>query len=458
RPNNAAPWPCGEWRDYYHHSSEVSNAIDYNLPGDADNGTPVLASAGGRVVSAKYNGGYGNEVVIDHGDGWATRVGHLSAFSVSLGQGVRLGQEVGKVGTTGNSTGHHLHYEQIADGGRVPIVIDGVPMNYDGNSRRHTSRNCSSTYFGGASTDFNGDGNDDIVTFTHGPQADVYVATSTGSSFGAGTKWHDLFAPMGETPMSGDINGDGRDDIITFTQGANADVYVALSTGSGFGAGVKWHDWFAPAGEVPAVGDVNGDGKADIITFSNNAAGDVYVALSTGSGFSGTEQKWHDWFAPYREFPAVADVNGDGKDDIVTFTRGTTGDVYVALSTGSGFAASAKWHDWFAIGGEEPRVGDVNGDGSDDIVVFARGSGGDVYVATSTGSGFSGSAKWHDWFAPFGEVPTVSDVNGDGKADVVTFTYALTADVYVATSTGSGFSGTEQKWHDFFGLPGETVF
>ncbi|WP_189160805.1 M23 family metallopeptidase, partial [Lentzea pudingi] len=166
RPDFRAPYPCGQARDYYHHSSEVSNAIDYNIPGTGDLGTPALASAAGIVVSARVNGGYGNEVVVDHGGGWTSRVAHLSAFSVSQGQQVRLSQELGKVGSTGNSSGPHLHYEQIADGRRVAIVVDGVAMRYDGATYRHTSRNCGggvSRMFGGSPTDFTGDGRDDIV-------------------------------------------------------------------------------------------------------------------------------------------------------------------------------------------------------------------------------------------------------------------------------------------------------
>ena len=233
--------------------------------------------------------------------------------------------------------------------------------------------------FSGVAGDFNGDGRDDIVTFTRGAAADVYVALSNGSSFvGTGVKWHDFFAVGTETPLVGDFNGDGKDDIVTFTQGAAADVYVALSNGSRFvGTGVKWHDFFAVGDEVPAVGDFNGDGRDDIVTFTRGAAADVYVALSNGSSFVGTGVKWHDFFAVGNEVPAVGDFNGDGRDDIVTFTRGAAADVYVALSNGSSFVGTGvKWHDFFAVGNELPTVGDFNGDGRDDIVTFTRGAGG----------------------------------------------------------------------------------
>ncbi|MEE3920327.1 hypothetical protein V2I01_25400 [Micromonospora sp. BRA006-A] len=78
--------------------------------------------------------------------------------------------------------------------------------------------------------------------------------------------------------------------------------------------------------------------------------------LSTGTSFTGTAVKWHDYFSIAGEFPALGDVNGDGRDDIITFTQGpaTAADVIVALSTGNGFGAPQKWHDLFAVGAEQP--------------------------------------------------------------------------------------------------------
>ncbi len=74
-------------------------------------GTPVRAPADGTVVSAGVENGYGREVILNHGHGITTLYGHLSGFSVSVGQTVVRGQIIGYVGTSGRSTGAHLHYE-----------------------------------------------------------------------------------------------------------------------------------------------------------------------------------------------------------------------------------------------------------------------------------------------------------------------------------------------------------
>ncbi len=77
-------------------------------------GTPVLASAGGQVISAKstgYNGGYGSMIIISHAGNIQTVYGHLSAVNVSVGQTVSQGQVIGAVGNSGKSTGPHLHFE-----------------------------------------------------------------------------------------------------------------------------------------------------------------------------------------------------------------------------------------------------------------------------------------------------------------------------------------------------------
>lgn len=93
--------------DPFNGRSAMHSGIDFK----AATGTPVLSTGDGVVVRAGRRGGYGKVVEIKHKDGYTTRYAHLSRISVKTGQRIRLGQTVGKVGSTGRSTGPHLHYE-----------------------------------------------------------------------------------------------------------------------------------------------------------------------------------------------------------------------------------------------------------------------------------------------------------------------------------------------------------
>lgn len=107
--------PFGMRMDPFLKGPAIHTGIDMR----GDTGDPVRATANGTVTIASVNGGYGKLVEIDHGNGLATRYGHLSEIDVTVGQTVRLGQIIGKIGTTGRSTGPHLHYETRVDGEAV---------------------------------------------------------------------------------------------------------------------------------------------------------------------------------------------------------------------------------------------------------------------------------------------------------------------------------------------------
>lgn len=105
-------WPTSGHRitQYFsarHTGLDVANKI----------GTPIYAADSGVVTAASYNrGGYGNQIIINHGGGKTTRYAHLSSFAVRVGQKVNKGQYIGGMGSTGRSTGPHLHFEVIING------------------------------------------------------------------------------------------------------------------------------------------------------------------------------------------------------------------------------------------------------------------------------------------------------------------------------------------------------
>jgi hypothetical protein len=266
--------------------------------------------------------------------------------------------------------------------------------------------------------DVNGDGKADILAFTHNATPQVYVGISNGSSFGAPQRWSNFFCQSTESCEVGDVNGDGLADIVAFTRGTSHSAWIALSNGSSFGAPQQWSNFFCLDGEVCKVADVNNDRKADLIAFTHNAAPKAWVGLSNGAGFA-PSQKWSDYFCTSTETCDVGDVNGDGSADILAFTRGTTPRVWVSTSTGGAFAAPQKWSDFFCLDGEECRVADVDGDRKADILAFTHNAAPKAYVGFSEGASFDGPVMWDDYFCTSTETCAVADVNGDGTSDAI---------------------------------------
>ena len=96
----------------------ISGVLKYHSGMDlgAPSGTAILAAAPGKVTLASWNGGYGNCVIIDHGNGLSTLYGHNSSLHVSYGQKVSRGQTIASAGSTGYSTGPHCHFEVRVNG------------------------------------------------------------------------------------------------------------------------------------------------------------------------------------------------------------------------------------------------------------------------------------------------------------------------------------------------------
>ncbi len=103
----SSPWTG---QRHFHAGIDISTRV----------GTPIVAPADGIVTFADFEGAYGRMVVLNHGHGLVTRYGHLNAFRVKVGQKVKRGQVIAQVGSSGRSTGSHLHYE---------VLVAGVPAN-----------------------------------------------------------------------------------------------------------------------------------------------------------------------------------------------------------------------------------------------------------------------------------------------------------------------------------------
>ena len=317
--------------------------------------------------------------------------------------------------------------------------------------------------------DVNGDGMADIIGFD---RSSVKVSLSTGDNsclngragFSPAQAWTYRGAFSGNLGwLDGhryprhiaDFNGDGLPDIIGH---GYANTYISLNNrGASFEGGWIYTSTFASrnfrfregsSGSKSLIGDVNGDGRADIVVlrfsesncniFGNNCrdfAYRLYFALSEGDRLGAlvrtsvvlpyiSKSHRHNFF--------LVDVNGDGKDDFVF--AGSRG-LFVALSTGVGFADPELWIESFGINTNystnsrfKLTVADVNGDGLPDVIAF---DGSAVRVALNTGNRFVSATNWTPNTIYWGSnetrwnsvhnFRTLSDVNGDGLPDLIGF-------------------------------------
>jgi hypothetical protein len=301
--------------------------------------------------------------------------------------------------------------------------------------------------------DVNGDGRDDIVGFADDGVvvALARFEPGYGPAFSEPKLWLDAFGHQAGRWRAGrhvrllaDVDADGMHDIIGFGEDG---VSVALSLGDRFAQPERWSEEFAADptddGRPPALADVDGDGLLDIVQFTEEG---VRVARGSGRDFQPSSL----WGAAFGDGEwlvglhprLLGDVSGDGRADIVGFHDAG---VFVGLSTGADFSPPARWLD--ALGTEDgfdsqdrfPRVlADVDGDAHADILAFARQG---VLLARSTGDGFTAPELVLTEFSPGWdprEAPRqVADVDDDGCADIVGF---HDAGVLVSLSVGDGFT------------------
>jgi Peptidase family M23 len=179
RPGFQLPIPCGQrWTTSTHSGHADPDMLDMINSNGSTAGTPVLASAGGYVSASFYSSSGGHMIVIDHGAGWQTRYLHMSSRVVGAGINVAIGRHIGYVGSTGASSGPHLHYEQKLNGAVQQAWFNGhlVPRTWSYWQHYETSANC-----GGRTKYW-------VDTFANAPGYSTPGGTRTGTLY-AGTNY-----------------------------------------------------------------------------------------------------------------------------------------------------------------------------------------------------------------------------------------------------------------------------
>ncbi|MGN0063358.1 MAG: M23 family metallopeptidase [Nocardioides sp.] len=342
-PGLQVPFPCGQsWVGSTRSSHSPSYySVDFNRPNDE--GSPVVASASGRVTTAQATpkGGYGRWIVLDHGGSVSTLYAHLKKVLVVPGQYVEQGSVIGVLGSSGNSTGPHLHYEQKLGRTVVAPAFGGVAFRWGSIA----SANCLDVPLAG---DLDGDGVDQVGVYRRNATGSFAFLTAAGEqavTFGSSV----------EEPFLADVDGDGVDDLgvrnprtrvfRTRTAAATARTTFGLRldrpiSGDWDGSGVDRLGVHRPgtgtfrlrqadgtvravklgtAADLPVTGDFDGDGIDDVGVYDTTTGAftlrtvDAAGTVSTRTVAAG---------AP-GDLPVVGDWNGDGIDDVGTWTPST---------------------------------------------------------------------------------------------------------------------------------------
>jgi hypothetical protein len=333
------PFVCGqEWTGSTRaRHSPSAHSVDFNRDGDL--GQFTLASAPGvvsRVVDLG-NRSYGRYVVVEHGNGESSLYAHLLSMWVAEGQWVDQGAILGKVGSTGGSSGPHLHFEERLDGRVQPPWFHRAEFEMPST---WVSRNCPDVPLAG---DWDGDGDDEAAVFRRASRAKFRL-----SQEGAPAEVV-RFARSSDQPVTGDWDGDGTTEVGIRRPGWRA-FLLRLDDGSTVRVAL------GRTRDVPLAGDWDGDGSSDVGVWNPSNG---RFTLRTGDGTLTTAT-----LGGGDDQPVTGDWDGDGRTDVGVYDAGTATFTLRAEPWDGSFTVTTTV---FGTAYDIPVTGDWDGNGVTDV-------------------------------------------------------------------------------------------
>ena len=341
-PDYEMPFPCGEtWTGStrYNHSPSVLS-LDFNRPDDL--GAMATSTAPGVVSSVVNlgNRGYGRYIVVDHGDGHSSLYAHLHASWATIGQVVDQGTPLGLVGSSGGSTGPHLHFEQRLDRRGQRVYFDRALFRAGSSA---ASQNCGDTPVVG---DWDGNGTVNIGVLRRG-STPTFILKRPGR-----TPLRLAFGWRTDQAVSGDWDGDGTVDIGVRRPGLSAFV---LRTAEGATRQVA----LGSPNDTGVTGDWDGDGRTEVGVWQPSTR---VFTLRAANGSTRTVT-----LGALGDRPVTGDWNGDGRTDLGVYTAATsTFTLRTASASGSVTTRRVVWGSPTGL----PVAGDWNKDKVGDVGVW----------------------------------------------------------------------------------------
>ncbi len=271
-----------------------------------------------------------------------------------------------------------------------------------------------------AVSDVDGDGKKDIVAGLGGQTDRISVYTNNGAAFSKWSSSNVTTPDNAYTVAVSDVDGDGKKDIVAGLGGQTDRISVYTNNGAAFS---KWSSSnVTTADDVYSVtiSDVDGDGKNDIVAGMGFFSPMVSVFTNNGKSF---DQWSNDSSYPFDDVNAVAvsDIDNDGKNDVISAIGVKPGEGSIIVYSNSG-GAFVNWPNDSASTADvasSVAIGDVDGDGKNDIVTGLVVNGNTVSLYTNNGKSFN---QWSSSNVTTADRPlsvAIGDVDGDGKNDIV---------------------------------------
>jgi glucose/arabinose dehydrogenase len=372
----------------------------------------------GLKLGPAYRGRY---FFADFGSGRVWSLGLAIDPSTGEARVANITEHTGELGGVGNVSSFGVD----ADGELYIVDYSGRILAIQGLQRSVRS-------------DVDGDFRSDLVVWRPADGVWYTAKSSSGYATALATPFGDSAA--GDVPLMGDIDGDGQRDFITWRASTGTFGWVTSSTNYSSGGSKQWGN--KSLGDIPLIGDIDGDGKSDLIVWRASTGVFFWLPSSTNYDYAtaGSKQWGNQGLG---DIPLIGDFDADRRSDLAVW-RASNGTFYWLFAAGGFDYAAARGLQWGNSSlGDRPMLGDFDGDGRADPVVWRASTGVWFWLTSSTQYAYAGQHQ-RDWGrASLGDVPLLGDFDGDGRSDIAVWRAQNGTWFWLTSSSGYAGGGTK---------------